>query len=343
MKHTAAFMLLCAFLMGCDAASNPFNTEVVVDDTTDDGTDGGDDTGGLDGPGGTGNTTVDTTVNVPAAIAGNVTSVAFNATSGTLTVTGVNLDNVPVSTTYARTPSLDQDGFLAYTSQDDPLDRHFTALVASGTNVRAAAVSSPSPRNRTFKGAFFERDGAYDPPVVTEDSGLVTYAGTYVGLTNISDPSPQNLLSTTVTPEELQPGQALLTDGDVVLNADFADNQVEGNIINRRLLGSDGTQYFELPSLVLIVAPIDANGTFGGNIEYDVGDPRSATTGFVQVGTYAGLFAGIDSPEVAGAVELSQFDGSGNPLGLENELESGAFILQACTAASADPICSQIP
>ncbi|MEL7255192.1 MAG: hypothetical protein AAFZ04_04785 [Pseudomonadota bacterium] len=325
MKNTAAFLLVGALLMACDSEGNPFTTSAAAPATPT-----------TPGPA--------PATGVPADIAGDVDNVTFNATTGVLTVTGVNLDNVPVTTTYTRTPGLDQDGFIAFTTQDDPLDRHFTALVAEGTSVRAAAVSSPSPRNRTLRGAFFERDGAYTPPTVTTTTGLVSYAGAYAGVTNISDPNPQNLLSTTVTPSELQPTQALLVDGDVFMNADFGDGSVEGNIINRRLLGSDGTVYqADLPSLVLILSTVDSNGSFSGTVEYDISDPASNTNEFEQVGTYAGIFGGTNASEIAGGVDLTEFDGSSDPLGFENEQESGAFVLQACAPGSTNPICAQIP
>lgn len=328
MKKTAAFLLASAFLLGCDASSNPFrSTADPTPDTTPDD-----------------DTTTDTS-GIPAAIAGNLESVSFDPVAGTLTVTGVNLDDVPVTTTYNRTPSLDVDGFLAFTVQDDPLDRHFTALVAQGTSVRAAAVSSPTPRNRTFRGAFFDRDGDFTPPDVTPTTGLVAYVGPYAGVTNGSDLNPNDLLSTTITPTELQPGQAERVDGDVFINADFGEGSVEGNIINRRLLSADGSvTVADLPSLVLIVSTVDADGNFDGNVEYDVSDPAGETGGaFIQVGTYAGLFGGTDASEIAGGVNLTEFDGSGDPLDFENETESGAFVLQACTPASTDPICSLIP
>jgi hypothetical protein len=341
MKHAVASLLTCALLMGCDAASNPFAEDDTTTTTTTDGTTTGDGTT-TDTTGG-GSVTSTSEITIPAAIAGNVTRVRFDATAGTLVVEGINLDNVPVSTTYTRKPALDQNGFIAFTSQDDALDRHFTAYAGEVGNVRAGVVSTPSPRNRSFMGAYFERDGAYDPPTVSSTSGLVTYAGTYIGLTNIGDPAGSDLISTTVTPTQLQPGQALITQGDTFLNADFADNSVEGNIFNRQLLDTNRVSVGNLPSLVLVVTSIDANGSFEGTVEYDNSDPLSGTTANTVVGSYAGIFGGVDSSEVAGAIDLTQFDGTGNPLGFETELESGVFLLTQCGAANASALCSQLP
>lgn len=341
MKHAVVSLLLCACLIGCESSKNPFADPVTVDDGTDTGTDTGGGGGTTTGGGGSINT--DTTVTVPTAIAGNVSSVTFDATAGTLVVEGVNLDNVPVSTTYNRAPALDSNGFLAFTVQDDPIDRHFTAYAGESGNVRAGVVSSPGPRNRSFLGADFERTGRFDPPEVSTTSGQVTYAGTYVGLTNVGDTNGSDLLSTSVTPTELQPSQALIINGEALLNADFADNSVEGNILNRQLLDTDLNTLNDLPSLVLVVTSIDSNGTFAGSVEYDNRDPLSNTDNNTGVGTYAGVFAGTDSTEVAGAIQLEEFDGVGDPLGFDAELESGVFILDQCGVTATSTLCNLIP
>ncbi|MEM7597501.1 MAG: thymidylate synthase [Pseudomonadota bacterium] len=352
MKHTAAFLLLCAFLMGCDAASNPFADGIDASEGAGDGEDADEDAGdgGLDGADDeTGDEVVDNPLlfnpddDIPDDIKGDIANVVFDADAGTLVVTGLTLDETPIDATYTRAPALDKNGFLAYTAQDSSLDRHFTAFVAQGTSVTAFTAGSPLPRNRTFKGAFFDRDGAYDPPEVTATAGLVTYSGTYVGVVN-SGGVGSDLISTTITPTVLQPIQSFTTQGDVLINADFADNNVEGNIFNRELQDTEGNLITELPSIVLITTDIDQNGSFTGNVEYDILDPRGNTDGaFIDVGAYAGVFGGEDASEIAGGIDLTEFDGRADPLGFENELESGAFILNACTPASTDPVCQQLP
>ncbi len=336
MKHSAACLLICAFLMGCGSDGNPLggSTSAAVDTgdtTTDPGT-------GTDDP----VVEADDPVTVPDGILSDVTSVTFDATAGTLVVEGLTLDNVPVETTYNRNAALDQNGFLAFTIQADPLDRHVTAYGGETGSVRAGVVSSPGPRNRNFKGAFFDRDGDYTPPDVTATTGQVSYSGSYVGLTNLGELG-SDLLSTTVTPTILQPTQALIVSGDVFMNADFADNSVEGNVFNRILQDTDLNTLNNLPSLVLIVTDIEENGTFSGSVEYDIDDPLSNTDAFIAVGTYAGVFGSTDANDVAGAIDLNEFDGSGNPLTLENELESGVFILNNCDTLPGDPVCALIP
>lgn len=345
MKQTVASLLVCALLAGCASGSNPFAPETTADDNgtgtgTDDGT--GTDTG--NGTTGGGTTTVDSSVSVPSEIAGNVSNVTYDAANGTLVVEGVSLDDVPYSATYRRAPSLDQDGYVAFTIQEDPLDRHYTAYARESTDgsVRATTVGSPGPRNRSFMGAHFERDGSYDPPDVTEDSGIVTYAGRYVAVTNVGDLNGSDLLPAGVTDPELLVPQALVVHGDAFINADFADNTVEGNIYNRELLDTNLNVISELPSVVLVVTDIEANGTFSGTVEYDISDPLSGTTTNTEIGSYSGVFGGTDASSVAGAVELDEFDGTDNNLDFETELESGVFVLDQCGTGASPAVCNSV-
>ncbi|MFU8777620.1 MAG: thymidylate synthase [Roseovarius sp.] len=331
MKHIAAGLMAFALLGGCGGgSSNPFERN-EADEETDGGT-------------GEGPITVDTAVVVPAALAGNVRSATFDAANGTLVVEGLNLDEVPFAATYIRTAALDRPGYQAFTIQEDPLDRHFTAFAAQSNNsgsVRAVTAGSPGPRNRSFLGGFFQRDGAFDRPQVTETTGQVSYAGTYVGVTNLGDINGPNLLPIpnpgSVDPELLIP-QAQTVQGRAFINADFADNRVEGNITGRTIAETGQA----LPSLVLVATGIEANGTFNGGVEYDIRDPLSNTTDTVGIGDFGGVFGGPNSDGVAGVVNLTQFDGSGNPLGMLNELESGIFVLDQCGAAVSSPICTNV-
>ncbi|WP_417727286.1 thymidylate synthase [Roseovarius sp.] len=340
MKHIVAGLMAAALLSACGGgSSNPF--EPAEDGTPVDGGETPTDT-----------VTPTTPVAVPAALAGNVQSISFDAQTGTVSVVGLNLDEVPITAIYRRRPGLDRDGYLAFTAQDDPLDRHFTAYVGQSNNsgaVRAGAVGSPGPRNRFFVGGFFERDGEYTPPSVTETTGLVSYAGKYVGVTNGSDAVGADLLAVPAgTPNELLVPQSNSVTGDVFVNADFADNSVEGNIFNRRLIQSAADPEsvtfppIELPSLVLVSTGITANGTFNGSVEYDLADPRSNSPTPTSTGSYGGVFGGPNAEGVAGVVNLTGFDGVSNPLGFENELETGIFVLDQCGAAVSSPICATV-
>lgn len=290
---------------------------------------------------------------IPETLAGNVTSIRYDATTQRVVVEGVTLDEVPYLPEYERNAALDANynGYQVYTAQDDPLDRHSTAVVlqSSGTGVtgrvRAGAVQTGGPRNRYFGGTYWERDGAYDAPDVSKTSGLVSYAGNYIGLTNVGVRDGMLLPVDPGTPEELTPSRAAQVTGDIYLSADFADNQVEGNIYNRVLVPTGQA----LPSIVLVATGIGDDGTFsGGEVEYDsqqqdpfyVGiDPTIGN----DIGDYAGVFAGQDSKSVGGGVRLEQWDGPNDMLGYDQEEEYGTFVLEQCgTAFSNQSICDQV-
>lgn len=292
-----------------------------------------------------------TGITVPAEVAGNVSAMRYDATAQTLTVTGVSLDKVPFQAVYTREAARDADygGYQVFMAQDDALDRHATALVlqSDGTavtgRVRAGVAATPGPRNRYLAGGYFERDGDFDPPAVTATSGMVSYAGRYAGLTNagvrdygegiLIEPDPS-------TPDELRPARAAQTTGDVFINADFADNRVEGNIYNRRFVPTNAA----LPSIVLVASEIDADGTFAGRVEYDLRQSNGAYAGLddTEIGNYAGIFGGRDASAVGGVVALNQFDGE-DALGFETEQEHGVFVIGKCgTAGASASVCNDV-
>ncbi len=325
MKRFIAALSVSALLMSCGTGSNPFEDD-------DDDTGGGDDTTTTD-PG---------AIVIPTGLAGDLGSLIFDPATNTLTVQGITLDDDSLTSVYTRNASLDVPGYQAFTAQDDPLDRHNTALVAesiNGGDVRAGVVVSGGPRNRFFGGGFFDRDGDFDAPT----TGLVTYAGSYAGLTNLAGQTTDLLAVPGGTPDELIPNQASRVSGDVFLQADFADNAVEGNIFNRSLLDADGAGGpIDLPSIVLISTTIAENGTFEGNVEFDQGAfPADNVTGS-SIGTFGGVFGGDDSASVAGIVNLNEFDGPNDPLGIENEEEFGAFVLTQCGQPGDAAICDDV-
>lgn len=316
MKQAMAVMLLLAMLVGCSGGSNPFNS--------DDDDDGGDTDPGI---------TPTTPVTVPSGIAGNVTSVSYDADAGTLVVRGLSLDEVPFEAQYTRKPGMDRAGYMAFSAQEDALDRHFTAFAKESGSVRAAVTGSPGPRNRSQMGIHFDRDGAYTPPDVNETSGMVSYAGSYTAVTNVGDPDGEDLKRRGLDPE-IQPVQAWVVEGMIFLNADFADNSVEGNIYNRKLYDTEGNEQGDLPSIVLAITSIEANGTFEGIAEYE--GQQGA------IGEYAGVFGGIGAQDVAGGVRLDEWDGEGDPLGFENEIEYGIFVMRKCGLPDDSPICDLV-
>lgn len=322
MKRFVASLVLPAFLLACGSGSNPFDQ-------------------GLSGvaPGLPPAPPAGPPAGIPASISNDLTQVTFDSATNTLVVDSLTLDNVPLRAVYARRPNLDTNGYLAFTAQNDGLDRHSTAYFGRSNNdqsVRAGVAATGGPRNRFFSGAFYERDGLYTPPPVTPTSGLVSYSGNYVGLINIGFIDRGGARDDLIAPPggttiELTPDQAMTVQGNVFINADFADNQIEGNITNRTVVDNTpglpaGTV---LPSLVLISTDINADGSFAGTVEYDaiiVGNEALNN----PIGDFGGILGGPNASGLAGAIALNEFDGINDPLGLEGEREFGIFVLDQC-------------
>jgi len=288
-------ILIAVLLSGCDD-TNPFTTAADGDSTT-----------GV----------------IPDAIKGDLSKFTYNPTNGTLTVEGLTLDEVPFAANYRRRPAMDVPGYQAYTAQDDPLDRHTTAFVAqtgNGGAVRAGVVVTGGLFNRYFGGGYYERDGNFTPPTVTSTSGLVTYAGTYAGLTNIGGDGGDLLTVPAGTDSSLIPRDSGEVIGTVELNVDFADNSLEGSIYDRSAPDSN----LALPTIILVATTIASDGTFiGTTVEYE-------NNLDIDIGDYGGIFGGPNAEGVGGIVRLTEFDGDGNPLGFENEEEYGVFVLNQC-------------
>ncbi|MFN3210612.1 MAG: thymidylate synthase [Roseovarius sp.] len=344
MNRFLATLVLPAFLLACGGGSNPFDPDPVAPDPT---------------PPDEENPVTD--AGIPEALAGDLTRLNYDPANQTLTVEGITLDEVPFVATYRRRANLDRNGYQAYTAQNDPLDRHYTAYTAQSNNdgaVRGGVVASSGPRNRYFGGGFYERDGAYTPPDVTPTSGMVSYSGAYVGIVNIGarDDGPGSIddladVPATTDPA-LIPDQAALVDGRIFINADFADGAVEGNIYDRALIdpttgnvailddpANPGTPIpATLPDLVLISTPINDDGTFySTEVEYDQRGQTSNVIGN-SIGQWGGIFGGDNASGVAGTVHLEEFDGPNNPLGLEAEEEYGTFVLDQCGQAVEDTL-----
>ncbi|MGK7653507.1 thymidylate synthase [Roseovarius sp. B08] len=307
MNRFVASLVLPAFLLACGGGSNPFDPDPAAPDP---------DPGDEDNP--------VTEAGIPQILAGDLTRLNYNAATQTLTVEGLTLDGSPNPVPYQRRPGQDRNGYEAYTYQDDGLDRHYTIYIAQSNNdaaVRAGAAMSPGPRNRSFGGGFYERDGGYSPA-----AGQVSYAGNYVGLTNGAGSGEDLTPQPPTTETELGIPQAGEITGQVFINANFENGNLEGNITSRELV-EGGTP---LPSVVLVQTPIDSDGTFVGSVEYDaLGFPDENVDG-QQIGSYGGVFGGTNASGVAGIVRLEEFDGPNNPLDLDNEEEYGVFVLDQC-------------
>lgn len=297
--------LLCAGLLaGC--GGNPFLTE----------DDPGTDTGGG-------------TTDIPEALRTNVNDVQYDGL--TLQIAMDGLDSTPTMVTFDRYAALDVPGYQAFKVQEDALDRMFVALAAESQDgaTRAVAVADGGQFQRYFGGGFYERDGAYDKPDIGPGpgAGQVSYAGNYAGVTNVNGTGADLIPPAPGTDPALLPDQPARVTGDIFMNVNFSDNQVNGTIYNRVIVDSG----FSLLDVILLPTTIATNGTFQGDVEGPT--PNEA----VVTGNYGGIFGGTNSSSVAGVVHLTAFDA-----GLEREQEHGVFVLTQCGLPGDAAICSQV-
>ena len=266
---------------------------------------------------------------VPADLKVNVNAIAFNGTSLQVNIDGA--DTTPLLATYTRDSSLDVNGYLAFRMQEDALDRLFIALAKESADgaVRAITVADGGQFNYYFGGGVFERDGAFDRPTIGTGpgAGQVSYAGSYSAVTNVGLTGGPTFVGIAVPPDtdsSIIPGQPSRVSGDIFLNANFADNTVNGAIYNRLIVDTG----FDLRTVILVPTAIAENGTFAGNAEFDVEE---------VIGTYGGIFGGTDANSVAGLVHLTQFEDD-----WDNEQEHGVFVLTQCGPNNTLPICDDV-
>ena len=262
---------------------------------------------------------------IPKELLGDLESFDYDPVAQTLIVRGISLDNTPFATTYTRKPGLDVPGYEGYSTQSGSLDRHSTAYVREINGTRAAIVVTGGQFRHYFGGSHYSRSGAYSPPTVGPNSGIVTYAGNYVGLLNMAGDGGDLLAVNPGTPNDVRPVQAAEVTGKVLINADFADNIVNG-VVYGRVIPSNTSIDLSQQSIDLAPTSIEADGTFTGDAERSL----------VPVGTYGGLFGGKDATEVAGTLFVTD-----HITGLNQIEEYGLFVLSQCGTANADPICNQ--
>jgi hypothetical protein len=274
---------------------------------------------------------------IPQSLSLNLAAVTYDADNNTLVMRLTSLNAGTLDATYQRTPALDRNGYHAYTLQDDPLDRHVTAMVARSVDpersVQAGIASDGGQFNDFFSGGFYERTHT---AFVTPTEGLVSYGGAYVGQTNINAPGDQLLAVADGINPDLIPRQSAQVAGTIFLNVDFAENTINGAIVNRSF-----TQYGAtvpgglpntLPTITLRVGSLNrTDGTF-------YGDRVTYQNSEVDIGDYGGIFGGTNAAAIGGVVSLSEFDGVGNSLGLTAEREIGTFVLSRCGVAGSDPV-----
>lgn len=230
-------------------------------------------------------------------MARNLVSARYDPATQTLRVQLRALDASAMVATYSRAPALDVNGYQAFTMQESERQRKFLALFAASERrtVSAGVVADAGQANRAFGGGTFSRIDVYSAPT----SGLATYMGSYAGVITLTGP--------------LDPAAPARTAGDVVLNADFTDGSVNGEITNRRIVHTGDA----LDPLALTVTGIAPNGSFLGEVEF-LGQPIRA------IGSYAGLFGGREASDVAGVLVITPIDGE------DAIFEHGVFVLPRC-------------
>jgi hypothetical protein len=312
-----SYVSVCALalVVGACSGSNPFT---VVD-------------------AGTGTPATPTTSGVPAAIQSDLTSFVYDPVAQTLSVTGIdNIGNTP-TTVFRRRANLDvmapngTVAYEAYTAQAGPLNEHATSYVKTISDVTAAVVVTGGQFTQYEGGAVYSRNGSYSPaPVSAQNSqGLVEYAGSYIGLSNVNGPT------TDITPVVGTPSPGIVTsqasqvNGDMFIVVDFGNSTLRGVIQNRVLTAinnnTGATVIENVPDLALIKTDVADDGTFNGSVEI---------LGNTDVGTFAGILGGPESEAIAGGIFVdNHFEDQ-----REGEEEFGIFVLGQCgTSSTNDP------
>lgn len=320
MKRISHVIAACAALAACASGdgSNPVT-----------GGDGGDtDPGGNDGE------LIDN--EITEALAGDLQRIAYDPgdpadpDDDTLVVELSALDQSPVLAEYERNSALDVPGYVAFSVQDDPLDRIFVAYAATSEDgsVSAGVAGDGGQFLKFFSGAFYERHGDFSMPT----TGLVSYAGSYVGITNLNDlDQDQRLPIPPGTDPSLYPYQPRVTTGSIFLNVDFDDNAVNGAIYDREFTDGD-----PLDNVYLVDGEIDANGEFLGTTE------MADTNGPITTGSFGGIFGGIDASSVAGVVALDTIFLPDDARESSFDKERGIFVLPRCGTPTSPAICDDV-
>ena len=210
--------------------------------------------------------------------------------------------------------------YYAFITQDDPLDRLYTAYARTSTDgtVTGGIAADGGQFTRYFPGGYYRQNGTYVAPTET---GLASFAGAYVAVTNLSGSGAHLLPVPPGTDPAVLPGEAERIVGTIFLNVHFGEDNVNGAIYNRRYVDGGGS----LPDIFLLPADIAADGSFLSGVV--LGD-------HTDIGSYGGVL-GSGGGAIAGVVETTGYDG--NPLSEER----GLFVLTRCGLPGADvEVCS---
>ena len=256
---------------------------------------------------------------------------------------------------WTRRTDLDVPGYSAFVFQDDALDRSFVGFGArsSDGSVRAAVTGDGGQANRVLQGAIYQREGGFSAPT-DAPTGMVSYAGTYVGVSN-APTLPVNPISPQPPSDPSLPGLggARVT-GQVFMNADFNAQgmTVEGAIYDRQLIELG----VPLESVILVQTELAADGTFSGNAERP--ERYVLPSGLIlsgadrtDIGDYGGVIGGSQAGSLAGVLVIGAngvyrtdvLDADGRPTVLDPAaVETGIFVIDRCDAANTHPICAYV-
>lgn len=280
------------------------------------------------GGGGTGGPGTPPPITGDASLRGDLDAFAFNGTDTLSVQISLESDDVLQAYTQDGAPI---NGYIRFVQQDDPLDRFSTAFAgqSSDGSVQAVVVTDGGQFNRFFGGAGVQQNN-YSAPT----RGLASYAGGYIGLLNFGPAAPNVPAN---TPDSAIPRVSTPITGQVFINADFADNLVNGVVYDRQFI-LDG-DVNNPADLVLIAGSIAADGTFNGEVELE---------DFTNVGGYSGTFGGQNAAAMAGMVELGAgflvdsefvalpgFEDTGG-----TEREWGIFVIDQCPTSQ--PLCATV-
>jgi hypothetical protein len=242
---------------------------------------------------------------VALQLAGSLGSASVSGND--LQITLIPFDNsAEFTATFVRNAALDVSGYQAYTPVVSPaINRSYIAYRATAGGAIALIVADGGRGVDAFGGAGISRTGLFTAPA----RGQATYRGGYVGL-RVQDPTVNAL-----PPDRVQ--------GDVQIDADFVDSQVEGSISNRvNLDDPDDT----LSDRFLAVTEIADDGTFTGEVQ---------VPGDVVVGNYTGAFS-TNASAVVGVVAIDE----SNPNGFQDDVtEYGLFALTCTLDAPVGSVC----
>ena len=258
---------------------------------------------------------------VPAIEKGQMNSASYTPGDDTIKVNMTSQDAAALSATYTRNTDYDLDGYQAYTYQESTSNRYVVALVKEVGSVKGlVAVEGGQFANYHAGGDFVRAD------LFTLGSGVAgkaNYSGSYVGMMNIGTPVPG-------PGGDLDPTRSYRTEGRALITADFTEMKVSGGVDSRQIVDPmvdssgnvDPSLDPSLSTISLFETGITSSGTFAGTVN----------VGTTVIGDYAGLFAGLNSAQVAALLVFTPYSGS------TDIKEHGLIVLDNCADAGG-PAC----